>query len=497
MVRNGDVTLADVKRVARRYWWILALTTASLAAAGYIGTVVLPKKFTSSTMVLVEQPTVPSEYVKPVVTDDLYHRLASMKEQSLSRSRLEPIIEKLNLYPERRGKDHMEDLVERLRKAIEVELIQPMLGSVNRQPPGFHVSVTFADAQLAQQICTEITSMFMEQNARSREKQGEETTQFLTQHLGEAKAKLDEQDAKLAQFKRENLGRLPEEEQSNLSLLTGMNTQLDAATQALNRAQQDKAFNETMLNQQQASWKATQNGQQNPESQEQQLDALQDQLTTLLSRYTPEHPDVIKVRAQIENLKRKIAEEPATKSPASNPQASVHEPPAIQQLHARIKQDEMSITELTRRQSQIQEQIRVLQGRVQASPMVEQQYKELTRDYQTALEFYNDLLKKRESSAMATSLEHQQESETFRVLDAPSLPVSPSFPNKLYFLGGGFGGGLALGIGILGLLAYNDKSLHSERDAETTLRLPVLALIPAIDPSSVRDKSPITLGASR
>jgi len=481
MVRNGEIALADVKRILRRYWWIPPMTTVLLGMAGIGAALVLPKKYTSSTMVLVEQPTVPVEYVKPVVTDDLNRRLSSMKEQVLSRSRLQPIIEKFNLYANEREKTHMEDLVERLRKTVEVELMEPMAGSINRQPPGFRVSVTFANPQVAQQICTDITSMFMEQNAKRREQQAADTTHFLSQQLEEAKTKLDAQDAQLAQFKRQYLGSLPEEEQTNLNILTGLNTQLEAVIQSLSRAQQDKAFGETMLSQQEANWKQAKSINQNPETLEQQLAALQVQLSELLARYTPEHPDVIKVQGQIEELKKKLAQEPTPKTAAEITQASLHEPPQLQQLRAKIKQDEQGIAELARRQTQIQEQIRLVQGRVQASPMVEQQFKELTRNYQTALEFYNEILKKRENSAMATSLEHQQESETFRVLDPPSLPTSPSSPNRLALIGGGMGAGLALALVLLYLLAMLDKAMYTERDVETCLKLPVLTTVPSFD----------------
>lgn len=480
MVRNGEFTFADVNRVVKRFWWVPPLTTLFLGTVGVVATLVLPKKYTSSTLVLVEQPTVPTEYVKPVVSDDLNRRVESMKQQVLSRSSLQPIIEKFNLYPSQRQKAHMEDLVDQLRKSVEVDLMEPMAGAVNRQPPGFHVSVTFDNPQLAQQICTDITSMFMQQNGKRREQQATDTTHFLSQQLEEAKAKIDEQDAKLAQFKRQYLGSLPEESQTNLNILNGYSTQLEAATQALNRAQQDKAFNETMLNQQEINWKAQFNGQPNPESQEQQLASLQAQLSDLLARYTPEHPDVVKVKAQLEEAKKKV-QDPATKGPANSKDGSLREPPQLQQLRAKIKQDDLSIAEASKRQNQIQEQIRVMQGRVQASPMVEQQYKELTRNFQTAQEMYNSLLKNRESAAMAADLEHQQESERFSVLDPPSLPLSPSSPKRIVLIGGGLAGGLVLAVAILYLLMLTDKAMYSERDVETCLNLPVLTLVPSFD----------------
>ncbi len=481
MVQNGEIGLAEAQRTLRRYWWILPLSTLILGGMGLGATFVLPKRFTSQTMVLVVQPTVGPDYVKPVVTEDLNHRLASMKEQILSRTRLQPIVEKFGLYPEVRGQVHIEDLVERLRTAVEIKPLEPTPGTQSRQLPGFYVDVTFDNPQIAQQICTEITSMFLEQNARERKQQANETTSFLSKQLEEAKKNLDDQDAKLAQFKRQYLGSLPEEEQSNLNILTGMNAQLEANTQALSRAHQDKAFNESLIGQLETNWKASQTG-QNPETADQQLGALQEQLASLQARYTSEHPDVIKLKSRMEELKKRMAETPKN-NPSANgsTKASAAEPPQLQQLRAKLRQDDMNITDLTKRQGQIQDQIRLLQDRVQASPMVEQQLKELTRSYQTAQDFYNDLLKKRQNAGVAGDLESQQQSEQFRVYDPPSLPDRPSFPKKPYFAGGGLGGGLALGLAILYLIAIGDKSMHTERDIELALKLPVLALVPLLE----------------
>jgi polysaccharide chain length determinant protein (PEP-CTERM system associated) len=485
MVRNNDITLADVKRILRRHWWIPLLTTLIGTSVGVALAHFLPKRYTSQTMILVQQPTVPTDYVKPIITGDLNQRLASMQEQILSRTRLQPIIEKFSLYPKDTDGGYSDDVITKVRAAVKITPMEPMAGTENRQLPGFSVAVDFSSPALAQQICSEIMSMFLEQNTQEREQQASRTTSFLTQELEEAKTKLDEQDAKLAQFKRQYLGSLPEEEQTNLSLLTGSNSQLEANTQALSRAQQDQAFNESLLSQQEMNWKASKTG-QNPETAELQLATLRDQLTTLLSRYTPKHPDVVKVQNQIEELEKRQAEQAAAAKgeasgdDAGTPATTLNSPQA-QQLRARIKQDRVIITDLTHRQAQIQEQIRQLQGRMQASPVVEQQFKELTRNHQSALDFYNELLKKRQNSAMATHLEHQQESEQFQVLDPPSLPDQPSFPNKPLFAGGGVTSGLALGLGILYLVAFLDTSLHTERDVETCLKVPVLVLIPTLD----------------
>jgi len=162
------------------------------------------------------------------------------------------------------------------------------------------------------------------------------------------------------------------------------------------------------------------------------LGALQDQLTSLQARYTSEHPDVIKLKSQIEELKKRMAGAPKNNPSASgSSRASAAEPPQIQQLRAKLRQDDMNIADLTKRQSQIQDEIRQLQSRVQASPMVEQQMKELTRNYQTAQDFYNDLLKKRQNAGVAGDLESQQESEQFRVLDPRACRIDRRFRRKL------------------------------------------------------------------
>jgi len=321
----------------------------------------------------------------------------------------------------------------------------------------------------------------MEQNATLRVQNSQKVSQFLTQQLDDAKARLDAQDKKLAEFKAQHLVSMPEQEQMNLTLMGTMQSQLDATTQALSRSQEDKSLNETLLTQQESAWKATQVGLQNPETMDQQLSALQDQLAILLAKYTPEHPDVIKLKAQIEDLKKRMAQTPTAKPVQDTALASLREPPALQQLRAKIKQDTFNIAELTKRQGQIQDQLRAIQGRLQASPVVEQQLKELTRNYQTASDIYNNLLKNRDTAVMATDLEHQQEGETFRVVDSPSLPSTPSFPKIPMFVGGGLGAGLALSLGILYLLALSDKALYSERDVEVCLKLPVLAAVPSFD----------------
>jgi len=483
-----ELTPADYVAMLRRRWVLIVVLALIGPPLAYGVSRFLPEKFTSQTLVLIEQPTISTKIVDPLDTTDINQRLSSMQQQILSRSRLEPIIRQFNLYPRDVNRKSIDALVARLQKAIEVTPIPPMAQTRAQQLPGFYIAVTMDNAPNAQEVCTAVTSLFIEQNLRLRQEHSQVTTEFLVQELATAKASLDEQDSKLAAFKSRHIGELPDDEQANLNLLTGLTSQLDASTQALARAQQDKTFTESLLSQQVAAWQASQTG-RNPETLEQQLIALQAHLTALQSSYTDDYPDVIKTKNDIAVLQRKIAEsEGQNNSPGNSktPKSSV-EPAQIQQLRAQVHNDDLMIATKTKEQEQIRKQISLYQERVQSSPAVEQQYKELTRGYDTALLSYNELQKKRDDSAMATNLERKQEGEQFRVLDPANLPDKPSFPNRPLFALGGLGGGLALGLGLAFLLEMKDSSFKTERDVEFALHLPVLAMVPEIEPMSAKN----------
>ncbi|MBZ5502723.1 MAG: lipopolysaccharide biosynthesis protein [Acidobacteriia bacterium] len=482
---------ADYLAMLRRRWVLITILAIMGPPLGYGVSRILPAKYKSQTLVLVQPPTVSAKIVEPVDASDISQRLSSMQQQILSRSRLEPIIRQLGLYAKDVDRVSMDGLVERLQKTIEVSPVQPMAETRTNNLPGFFIKVTTDSPQTAQQICSAVTSMFIEENLRTLQQRSEVTTQFLSDQLADAKKSLDAQDAALAAFKSRHLGSLPDQAQTNLNLLTGLTSQLDAATQALARAQQDKSFTESMLEQQISAWQSSQAG-HDPETLEQQLTILQTQLSNLQARYTDNHPDVIKAKNDIAQLQKKIAESNAQHDVVTRDKTrSSVEPPQITQLRAQVHTHEQVIAEKSKEQEKIKEEIRLYQDRVQASPVVEEEYKQLTRGYQTALDSYNGLLKKRDDAAMATDLQRQQQGEQFRVLDPANLPDKPSFPDRRLFALGGLAGGLGLGLGLAFLLEMRDTSLRTERDVEYYLRLPLLVMIPAVKPLQARAGSPL------
>jgi polysaccharide chain length determinant protein (PEP-CTERM system associated) len=498
MAVHRELTFEDYVAILRRRRWLLIVPAILGLPVGYLLSLFLPSRYTSHTMVLVEQPAVPDSYVKPVVSEDLNQRLASMQEQILSRSRLQNLVERFGLQGKDANRVPMEESVERLRKSIAVTPLNPMAGTRSSELPGFYVDVTMRNPRLAQQICTAITSMFMEQNLHLHQQQAEDTTQFLAKQLDEAKAKLDDQDAKLAAFQSRYIGELPEDDHANLTLLMGMTPQLEAATQALHQAEQDKAFAESLLSQQVAAWKSSKED-RDPQTLEQHLRDLQNQLHSLEGHYTEDYPDMVKLNNDIAKAQKKLADAAQVHAHPNEHQvpAAINELPEIQQLRARLQQIDLTIRQKALEQEKLQRQIKTFQSKIQSSPMIQQEFKALTRDYQTALNFYNDLLKKRNESQMATELERRQQGEQFRVFDPPSLPERPSFPNRRLFGLGGLCAGLALGLGMVQLSELHDKSIRTKRDIEIYLGIPTLALLPLIGPPKERNGNRMVLAGTK
>ena len=492
-----ELTPADYIAMLRRRWVLITVVALVGSPLAYGVSRFLPAKYKSQTLVLVERPTVSPEIIPQVDETSIGERLASMKPQILSRTRLEPIIRQFGLYPQDVNRVSMDDLVERLQKAVDVTPVAPMEETRSSNLPGFFVDVTMTDPRVAQQVCAAVTSMFIDENLRTSQEHSQVTTEFLAQQLDQAKKDLDAQDGSLAAFKSRHIGSLPDDEQMNFNLLTGLTSQLDAATQALARAQQDKSFAESQLTQQMAAWQASQSG-RNPETLEQELGALQTQLATLQARYTDDYPNVIKAKNEVARLQQKIADSSSQQGTTQPDKArSPLEPAQVTQLRGQILTHEQVIAEKSKEQEKIKEAIKLYQDRVQSSPAIEQQYKELTRGYQTALDSYNNLLRKRDDAERAKELQQQQAGEQFRVLDPANLPDKPSFPNRPLFALGGLAGGLGLGLGLAFLLEMKDSSLRTEQDVEFSLRLPVLALIPTIEPaSSKRPKESLVMAHS-
>jgi polysaccharide chain length determinant protein (PEP-CTERM system associated) len=487
MIENRELSTDDYLAMLRRRLKVILIPLLLAPLAGFLISYAFAPRYTSQSLILVETQKVPEGYVQPVVTQDINQRIATMQQQVLSQKQLQPMVERLGLA---KGKS-VEEAIEEIRKNPLIEPVSPDVSRPHRPGqndiPGFYVNFTASNPQEAQQVCTELTSMLLAENLKTREQVAQSTTDFLARQVELAKHDLDNQDGRLAAFKRQYMGQLPGDEDNNLKLLAGLNSQLDAYTQSLNRAEQDRAYAQSLLSQQLAAWSSSQTS-MNPENLQKQLAELQSQLITLQARYTDDHPDVVKTKNDIAEVKRKLNEMNSASAAGTDnaEKGSASEPAEIKQLRLQIHQYDQSIGQATREQKLLQDQIHTYQGRLSLSPGVEEQYKALMRDYETAQKFYNDLLAKKNESEMQTDMERRQQGEQMSLLNPANLPDSPSFPNRLLFAEGGLAAGLTFGLGLAVWLEVRDKSIRDERDVLAALEMPMLVSVPWIEETSKR-----------
>jgi polysaccharide chain length determinant protein (PEP-CTERM system associated) len=481
MLGHRELTVQDYVGMLKRRFWLILASAILFLAIGFGISHFLPSEYVSQTLVLIEQQKVPENYVKPVVTEDLGQRLASMQEQILSRSRIEPIVTKFNLFAS--SNNTMDDRVDQTRKAVGITPIRSDQVKGTNGMPGFFISFKAQDAHTAQQVCGEITSLFVQENLSAREQSAVGTTDFLKQQLADSKRNLDEQDAKLAAFQQKYFGKLPEQEGTNANTLQALTTQLDAATQSLNRMQQEETFLQAIISQQTRDLQSSEpTTGVTVDDRRKELKSLMEQKQSLENLYTPDHPDVVAISRRISDLQAEIAHASAEPAPSSGSAASTRpDPPDLQKLKIQLHGVQGEIAAAKQQQVELGQKVRTYEARIESSPLVEEEYKQVTRDHDTALQFYNSLLTKMNESSMATALEQRQQGEQFHVMDAPNLPDAPTFPNPFLFAGGGFALGLFLGLGVAALLEYRDTSLRNERDIWAFTKLPTLAIISHID----------------
>lgn len=482
MIQNREMTIDDYMAMLRRRLWVILLPTILAPAVGFGVSYAFTPKYTSTALVLIEEQKVPEGYVKPVVTEDLVQRITRLQQRALSGEELRPLMEKLRLSEGAALSTTMEDI----RQNVKIQPVQAVVpGSASTSKgdvPGFNVSFTGNNPHQVQMVCSEVTGIMIRENFADREEIAKQTSEFLGRQAQDAKQNLDGLDSRLASFKARFLGQLPEDSDKNLQILTGLNQQLEVTSQTLNRAQQDKAYAESVLAQQLAAWKSTADDSADPKALQKQMADLQSQLLQLRARYTDDYPEVIKAKADIKALQKKIddvnAAAAANNESPNDSKASVSEPPEIQQLRLQIHQQKENIAQATRAQQKLEEQIKVYQGRISLSPAIDQQYKELTRDYDSAQKTYNDLLAKKAQAEIQFAMEREQQGEQMHVQGPANLPDVPSFPNRWLFAGGGLGGGLVLGVALAMWMEFRDKSVRTEADVIALLGLPVLTQVP-------------------
>jgi len=479
--------------IIRRRWSLLG----PFLLLGWLGFAVAqrwPYLYRSEALVLVVEQRVPEQYVTPNVVSSPQDRLQSMTQQILSRTRLETLIEEFKLYPRERAHDAIEDVVDKMRKDIGIQPIQTQVQTQGKagELTAFRISYSARSARVAQQVTNELTSLFIEENLEARTQASIRTTAFLEGQLEAARKDLAQQEERESEFKRRNLGELPEQEGSNLGLLNSLEAQLHSSTDGLDRTMQQKIYYQSMKNEYEAMQRASEGkvGSDGPSpplsAAEAELKELRRQLADLRVSLTPQHPDIIKLEDEIsewEALKRRLDVPPdasasknalagGTKSgPAGNSD------PALAEIDSRLKSIDMEVRDREKESDAVRTRIRAVQSHLSLTPLREQEFAEITRAYENSREYYQSLLHKKLQSELATNLEKRQQGEQFRVLDPASLPQKPSEPSPLEIIFLGWVSGLFGGIALMAARELRDKTLRGEWDVA---ELPVVARIPTL-----------------
>jgi polysaccharide chain length determinant protein (PEP-CTERM system associated) len=440
-------------------------------------------------LILVEQPTMPKDYVTPNINDDLQERMQTITQQILSRTRLIHIIEQFNLYGGK-ATGTPEEKVDRMRKDIGIDLVR----DTRNQITSFNVSYTSRDPHIAQQITSELTNLFINENLEVRQQQSEDTTKFLESQLETARKTLASQEDTIRQFKGQHVGEMPGQLASNLQILSGLQAQLQNSEDALNVAKQQHVYLQTLSEQ----YKSMQSSAKSPDgttsgglpAMNQEITRLQAKLDDLSSHYTDRHPDVRKVKEQLAKaekmrdqmvaaMKVKSAEPVSESSDAGDSSIQASDPAQLQ-VQSQLRSNQTEISNREHSITLLQAKVAEYQARLNQEPVREQQLADLTRGYEQSKSNYDDLLKKKNESKMATSMELLQQGERFRVVDPPSFPQKPDFPNRLKFCGIGLGVGLVLGTLVVFASEKLDRRVHDEAELKDLLAVSVISEIPDI-----------------
>lgn len=504
-VTRRPLDVEDYIDIVRRHkGWIVGPAFAALVVA-VVAAFLWPDTYLSEASVQVVPPQVPERYVASNVNSEMTQRIQLMANNILSRNNLEAIINDFGLYRKELQRKPMEDVYQQMYGAVRVSPVGTLQtgGGGRQQISAFKVTFAYSNRYAAQKVTAKLVSDFILQNIRTLSDQSAATTDFLGDQLKDAKKRLDELETRMTQFRLKNAGRLPDELQANLQTLRGLETQLSGVNEAMSRIGQEKLLLENQIHiykdqlatMGQGADQLSQTVKGERLSQiERDIVNMETYLSGLRQRYSPDHPDVKAAEAQMAMLQKRRdqllrdEQKQASAKPVAPPRPNLAEirgaqelEGAISRLESQIQVKNIELEERTKAQKQLNDLINNYNGRIQASPVMEQEYASLTRDYNLAKAKYDELNSKRAQSEIATTLENQGRGERLQLLDQASLPETPVKPNRWMIVGAGLGIGLMLGVFVAGAREMKDTSLKNLKDARAYTNLPVLGTIPLLE----------------
>ena len=500
-----NLSVEDWLRIFWRRKWYFFVTATLISAGVAIYAWRLPQFYRSETRILVEPATIAEDVVRPVVRSTPEERINAIRAQIQSRELLQQLVEEFSLFGYGTNRNFvMENAVQVLRRNVRMD---PSFGNI------FTLSYVAEDPQFAMNVTQSLARKLIQSNLAARKNRVDMTDQFIDEQLRQTQQDLAAQEDRVKLWKTAHLGELPEQSMININTLSALNTQLALAENGLQQAQERRKMLDFTISEQRRLDALTRNL-VTPESiilpettaggtagANANLESRKAKLAELKTRYTPTHPDVVRMQNEIELLEKQLAAANASESKpgdaggltplgqAAKPAGQVVGADPAESLMLELPEADFKIqtdaadSEIAKRQKERDEivrQIKAYQAKLGKAPALEQELAALTRDLDALKQQYKDLQGKKFNSSMAAKIETDTSKDSYKIVDNANLPSVPVFPNRLQIILMGIGGGVLLGLGAVVGREYLDPTLRSEDEAVRALNLPVLAVIPEL-----------------
>ncbi len=523
--------LGDYLEILRRRKWQVLIPAAILSTAATFYVMSIPSVYKSTGTILIEEQEVPAELVKSAVTTYADQRIQVISQQVMTRPHLWGIVEKFNLFEKRRKQEATEGILEQMRKNIVLEMINADIidrrnGQKSAATIAFSISYFGETPEQAQRVTNELTSLYLNENLKTRRQKASDTSIFLDDEAKKLNDQIADLEARLANFKQRNVGTLPELAQLNLQLRDRTETESVDVERQLATVSDRKFYLEGQLAQIKPNTPSFSLDGARILDTDERLKSLRTQYASVASQYSPEHPDVIKMRNEIEALEQSgasgdraeeskklvklrgdlvAAQERYTEDHpdviklrgaiaqteaaiARSPSVSVQparkpENPAYITLQAQLEATNAELRALKSKQAQTKSRLADYESRLQKTPQVEREYLDLSRERENSIRRYQEIKAKLSEAQQSEGLEKDRKGERFALNEAPNLPDKAAKPNRPLLLLLGMLFSLAGGAAYGGIAEALDKTIRGGNVLAAIVPVPVLASIPYISNS--------------
>ena len=471
------MTLSDYINIVKRRKWSLILPTLIVFAISAFIAVLLPPVYKSTSTILIEEQEIPADFVMATVTSFAEQRLQSIHQRIMSTTRLLDIIQRFRLYEDLKGRLSTEQIVDNMRKSIRLETISAeVVDRRTGRPSSATIAFTLTYEgkgipEKVQQVANVLASLFLEENLQVRERQTKETSQFLEDEMIKLKMNLNAIEAKVAVFKEKHINELPELFQVNMQSLYTTERNIERLNELYRSLREREGYLQTQL--------ASIAPNETMNEDVRRMRELRFHLSELQSRFTDQYPDVIKVKAEIDKLQKRIDASNHDKRPGG----SSPDNPAYITLASQLASTQAEIDSIRRQIDDMNLKAEEYHRRIEATPKVEEEYKALTIERNNTQAKYDDLLQKYMEARVAHGLEKEQKGERFTLIDPARLPEKPYKPNRIAIIMIGLILGMATGVATASVKEYTDNSVRGADELALATNFPVLAGIPEISSS--------------